>query len=272
MPVLALKDVDLSYDVSGSGPALLLLAGTATRSEVWKAHQVPEFSRDHTVITYDQRGIDKSILRSKDFSLASMIGDIVALLDHLKVGKALMWGHSMGGRLAQVMALDHPERVSGLILASTGAGFPNRGVPVGMVLNLEAKGYERYVREHAMHVGVSKEFAAAHPDIVERFMKVRLSNQPPLETYLRHVVARQEIDTAARLSQIRVPTLVTVGGDEGHPSASGVTHQDSSEQLAREIPGASFALIPGAGHYYPYMEPEPTHKAVRAFLAKHPGL
>ena len=111
-----------------------------------------------------------------------------------------------------------------------------------------------------------QEFAAAHPGIVTDFMKIRLSNPPPLETFLRHVVARQDIDTEARLPDICVPTLVLLGGDEGHPSASGVTHQSSSELLARKIPGAKFVIILGQGHYYPFVEPEPTNRAVREFL------
>ena len=266
MPVLALPDVDLNYDVAGSGPPLLLLAATAVHGDIWKTHQVPEFSRDHLVITYDQRGIGKSIPKTKDFSAARMVDDAIRLLDHLKVDKAILWGHSIGGRIAQLLALDHPGRVSKLILASTGASFPSRGVPVGMCLELVEKGYERYMREHSHEVGVSKAFAAAHPGIVADFMKIRLSNPPPLETFLCHVVARQDIDTEARLADIRVPTLVMLGGDEGHPSASGVTHQSSSELLARKIPGAKFVIIPGQGHYYPFVEPEPTNKAVREFL------
>ena len=266
LPVLSLPDVDLSYDVFGVGPPMLLLAGTATHCEMWKMHQVPEFSKDHTVITYDQRGIGKSAAKSKDFSAASQVEDVISLLDHLGVKKAILWGHSMGGRIAQLIALDHPDRVSTLILASTGASFPTRGVPVSMCVARVEKGYERYCREHSHHIGVSKKFALEHPEIVADFMKIRLANPPSLEIFLRHVAARQDIDTSARLSDIRAPTLVMLGGDEDHPSASGVTHKSTSEQLARDIPNAKFVIIPGQGHYYPFVEPEPTNRAVRDFL------
>ncbi len=268
MPVLSLNDVDIAYDVAGSGMPLLLLSATALHSEPWTIHQVPEFAQDHRVITYDQRGIGRSVMRSKDFSANSQVADALALLDHLRVDKAVLWGHSMGGRIAQLIALDHPDRVAALVLASTGAWFPTRGVPVSMCMELAEKGYERYVREHSYEVGVSKAFAQAHPAIVDEFMRIRLSNPPPIEAFLRHVVARQDIDTSQRLADIRVPTLVMLGGDEGHPSASGVTHQSSSELLAKSIPGAEFVVIPGQGHYYPYVEPKPTNAAVRDFLKR----
>jgi pimeloyl-ACP methyl ester carboxylesterase len=265
MPILKLSDVDLHYDVAGSGTPMLLIAPTATHGEVWKLHQVPEFSRDHMVITYDLRGVGKSVVRSKDFSGQRQTLDAVELLNHLGAKGAVVWGHSMGGRIAQQMALDHPGLVGKLILASTGASFPTRGIPLGMCLELVELGYHRYLDQHARKVGFSQAFTKAHPDVVEAFLKVRLGDPPPLEIFLRHVMARQDMDTSKRLKDIRVPTLVTLGDDEDHPSASGVTHKSSTELLAREIPGAKLAIIPG-GHYYPFVEPEKTNKIVRDFL------
>jgi pimeloyl-ACP methyl ester carboxylesterase len=107
-----------------------------------------------------------------------------------------------------------------------------------------------------------------HKDIVEEFLAVRLANPPKLEDFLRVVIARQETDTSGRLGDIRVPTLVTVGDDEDHAEAGiGVTHMQSSQMLAKGIPGAKFAVVPGQGHYYPYVDPEPFHRIVRDFLA-----
>jgi pimeloyl-ACP methyl ester carboxylesterase len=266
VPFLNLGDADIYYETHGEGTPFLFSAATATHGEVWKRHQVPEFSRDHQVIIYDQRWTGKSKARSQDVSTKRLAEDVAALLDHLGAKNAIVLGHSMGGRVAQVLALDHPEKVGRLILASTGASFPSRGIPLGMCLQLVEKGYERYVREHSLKVGFTQAFVAANRDIVEEFLAIRLADLPPLEAFLRFVIARQETDTSGRLKNIRVPTLVIVGEAEGTADASGISHMASSEFLAREIPGAQFVMLSGQGHYYPFVDPRATHKAIRDFL------
>jgi pimeloyl-ACP methyl ester carboxylesterase len=202
-------------------------------------------------------------------STTRLADDAAALLRHLGAADAVVLGHSMGGRIAQLLALDHPGSVGRMILASTGASFPARGIPVKMCVELVEKGYERYLREHSLQVGFTPEFIAAHRAAVEEFLAVRLSNPPPLEAFLRIVIARQETDTSARLREIKVPTLVMVGEAEGQADASGISHASSSELLAREIPGARFSVLPGQGHYYPFVDPKTTHQIVRTFLAGH---
>jgi pimeloyl-ACP methyl ester carboxylesterase len=267
MPVLQLDDADIHYETFGQGTPFLFISGTATHGEVWKRHQVPDFSRDHQVIVFDQRLTGKTKVRSQAYSTKRTADDAAALLGKLGSGKAVVLGHSMGGRVAQLLALEHPDKVGALILASTGASFPGRGVPIKMCVELVEKGYERYLREHAFEVGFTKEFIAANRALVEEFLAVRLADPPPLEHFLRAVVARQETDTSGRLKDIRVPTLVTVGDAEGKPDASGISHVTSSEVLARGIPGARFATLPGQGHYYPFVDAQTFHKIIRDFLA-----
>jgi len=267
MPFLQLDDADIHYETFGKGTPFLFISGTATDGEVWKRHQVPEFSRDHQVVIFDQRFTGKTKTRSQEISVKRIADDAAALLAHLGAKGAVVLGHSMGGRVAQLVALDHPDKVGKLILASSGASFPGRGIPLKMCLDLVEMGYERYLREHSLEVGFTKDFIAANRDAVEEFLKVRLANPPPLEAFLRIVVARHESDTSARLKDIRVPTLVTVGAAEGAPDAAGISHVTSSDVLARGIAGAKLVTIPGQGHYYPFVDPGTTHKIVRDFLA-----
>jgi len=267
MPILQLTDTDIHYKVSGSGPALLFISATAWHGAPWELHQVPEFSRDHQVIVYDQRGTGSSPTRSKDFSTRRLAQDAVALLDHLGIERAIICGHSNGGRVAQLIAIDFPRRVEKLILASAGATHSSKGIPIKMCLELVEKGYERHIRDSAIEAGCTKEFYAEHTDLVEAFLKVRMANLPPLETYLGHVVGRSESDTTSKLKQISAPTLVMVGDDEDHGSASGDTHLHFAKILAREIPGAKFVVFPGQGHHYPFYSPQATNRAIRDFLA-----
>ena len=264
MPVLVLDDVDLHYTVTGSGPAMLLLAATAWPGRPWELHQVPEFSRDHRVIVYDQRGTGASATQSRDFSTKRLADDAAALLEHLGVTGAIVCGHSNGGRVAQQLTVDYPHLVGTLILASAGGTHGAKGIPIRMIVDLVERGYAPYVRDFARETGCSPAFYAAHRDQVEAFLEVRMTELPPLDVFLGHVLGRQESDTTARIGEIRVPTLVMAGSDEDH--GSDITHLEFAKMHARGIPGATLVIFPGEGHFYPFLSPEPTHRAMRQFL------
>jgi pimeloyl-ACP methyl ester carboxylesterase len=93
-----------------------------------------------------------------------------------------------------------------------------------------------------------------------------MANLPPLENYLGHVVGRAESDTTSRLREIRAPTLVVVGDDEDHGSASGDTHFHFAKILARDIGDAKLVVMPGEGHHYPFYSSEKTNKVIREFI------
>ena len=137
MPILKLKDADIYYEAHSSGPPFLFLSETACDGEVWKIYQVPEFSRDHTVITFDYRGMGQSSKPPTKYTMEMFADDAAAILDHLKLDQAIVCGHSMGGRVAQVLALKHPSKVKKLILASSGAGYPDQGgIPLKLCMEM----------------------------------------------------------------------------------------------------------------------------------------
>jgi 3-oxoadipate enol-lactonase len=268
MPILHVEEADIYYEVHGSGPPLLFIAGTACDGAFWKPYQVPEFALDNTVIIYDQRGTGKTITREHDYSTARLAADAALLVDQVGLGPAIVCGHSMGGRVAQLVALDHAAVVKSLILASTGASFKAKGgIPPAICLGIVKKGYERYIRDHSIDIGFSKAFATSHPDRTKQCIDVLLAALPPIEIYFAHVMSRQEHDTSTRLKEISVPTLVIVGGDEIHGN-SDTTHVASSEILAAAIPGASFAVILNHGHFYFFSDPETSHRIMRDFIAR----
>ena len=244
MAYLNLPDVDICYEVYGEGPPLLFLSATAWRGGIWKLHQVPDLSRDHQVIIFDQRGTGQSAARGTDFSTERLVRDAIALLDHLDIGQVALCGHSNGGRVAQMLTADHPERVRKLILASAGGTHKSKGIPLGMCLGLVDKGYARYRHEHSIETGFSEDFVNRHPERVNPILKELDDNRAPLETFLRHVMGRQQSDTTSRLGEIRVPTLVMIGDDEDHGASSGATHaMDFAKTLASKIAGAKLAIL-----------------------------
>jgi pimeloyl-ACP methyl ester carboxylesterase len=268
LPVLNLGDTDIYYEIAGKGPSFLFNAATAWHGEAWKLYQVPEFSNDHTVITYDQRGTGKSKTKGDDFSTKRLAQDVAALLDHLNLKSTIALGHSNGGRIATTLTTEYPGLVNKLILASSGTTYKGPpGIPLKMCVELVEKGYEKYTLDHVFNVGFTKAHYEANKEICDRFIAVRMSNLVPLETFLGHVIGRQASDTTSKLKDIKVPTLVMIGEDEDH-HATDLSHLQSAKLLAAQIPGAKFVMLPGQGHHYPFVAPETTNKTIREFLAE----
>ncbi len=267
MPFLKRNDVEIYYETHCQGTPFMFFSETACDGEIWKTFQVPEFSRDHMVITHDYRDTGKSTKPAKQYTTEDFVDDAVAILDHLNAVPAIVCGHSMGGRVIQLMALKYPTKVKKMIIASSGAGHPGmKGIPLKMCKEMVELGYERYVRDHALEVGWTKGYIEQHRDRVEHFLNFRIATLPPLESYLRHVIARQEHDTTDRLKEIKVPTLVMVGSDD-HASATGRSHRTDADILARGIPNAKLAVIPGEAHNYFFTNPGEAQRIIREFLA-----
>ena len=268
MPFVKSNDVQIYYETHGQGAPFMFFSETACDGEVWKIFQVPEFSRDHMVITHDYRGTGKSSKPSDQYSTGDFVDDAVAILDHLNAAPAIVCGHSMGGRVIQLTALKYPAKIKKMIIASSGAGHPGmaKGIPIKMCIEMVELGYERYVREHALEVGWTKAYIDQHRDLVDNFLKVRMAGIPPIESYLRHVIARQELDTTDRLKDITVPALVMVGSDD-HVSATGRSHRMDAEIPAGGIPNAKLAVIAGEAHNYFFTNPGEAHRIIRDFLS-----
>jgi pimeloyl-ACP methyl ester carboxylesterase len=266
MPILQLKDSEIYYEVHGDGPAMVFLSETACDGEVWKIYQVPEFSKDHRVIIHDYRGTGRSSKPSIDYTTKMFCQDLVALMDHLKAEEAVVVGHSMGGRVAQLLALDHPEKVKQLVLASTGAHYPQtKGLPLKICKEMIEWGYEKYERDHSILVGFTEEFAKQYPERIEHYLKVRMQNLCPVEFYLRHLVARQSHDTSDRLKEIQQPTLILVGEDDRNMTSE-INHRMSSEILSKGIPNSQLAVLPNERHSYFFANPDAAHRVIREFI------
>jgi pimeloyl-ACP methyl ester carboxylesterase len=266
MPLLKVNGAEIYYESHGEGPPFLFCSVTGLDHQAWKFHQVREFSSDNKVIVFDYRGTGKSSKVVEKYSIKMFTDDAAALLDHLNLEQAIVCGHSMGGVVAQLLALDYPRKVKKLILASSGSSHPEaNGIPLAMCRDMVRLGFAEYIRQHTIETGWTKEFVAAHPDLIEKFLQVRMSGIAPLENYLHFVLARQEHDHTNRLKEIRVPTLVLVGDDEKH-GATDKTHWHAAHELAREIPNAKLVILAGEGHHYLATNPYAAHKAIREFI------
>jgi len=268
MPQLIVDDTPIYYEVHGDGEPFLFLSETHCDGEVWKIYQVPEFSRDYKVVTMDYRGTGRSGKPSIPYTTRMFAEDAVAVLNQLGAAPAIVCGHSMGGRIAQWLAVHHPERVKKLILASTGASYPStKGIPLKIATEMVEWGYRKYVRDHSILVGFTPEFVEQYRDRVEHYLRIRMANMGPVECYFRHLMARQGHDTSQVLKGIKVPTLILVGEDDRNVT-SDLSHRTSAEILERDIPNAKLVVLEGERHSYFFANPEAAHQAIREFLSQ----
>ncbi len=227
MPDITIEGLNLHYQVAGEGYPFVLVHGGHLDSSTWHA-QVAFFSKRYRVITYDLRGHGRSEIPAADYSLGDCVADLGRLLDHLRVERAFLAGHSMGGYIALSLALNHPQYVRALILTGTNCG------PV--VETLKAWGDEKAARLKTRTAPAARRFVKAHQANVAR------------------------PDLTGRLSEIRRPVLIVVGDGDT------VTPRRISEAMLKEIPGAEMEVISGCGHMCHQEQPETFNTIVGSFL------
>jgi pimeloyl-ACP methyl ester carboxylesterase len=264
-------EVELHYSVLGSGPPLLLIAGTGYPGATWPPELINPLARDFSVITYDHRGTGTSQGSHDPYSTRLFAEDAVRVLDAIDRGPADVVGHSMGGRVAQWLAYLKPDRVKNLVLAATGAGRSttrDQGancIPTKTVVRLVDLGYEGFIRDRQRRTFFTEEFAEAHPAIVDWLGDAFWDNRPSLADYLKHVIARQTHDSGEVLSAIGQPTMVLVGDRDTHPGDTG-SHLAQSQYLASHMPNAHLVTLHGMRHGFFWQDPTSSVQAIGEWL------
>jgi pimeloyl-ACP methyl ester carboxylesterase len=265
----------MGYDVRGEGPPLLLVAGTGYPGPTWLPPFVEPLAERCTVIRFDHRGTGASGSTPDAYSTRQFAADAAALCRSLgfRTGVHVL-GHSMGGRVAQWMALDAPELVGTLVLAASGPGQYradrplHRGVPLSVIEQLVERGYAGYMRAHIRDTFFTPAFAAERPDVVESLVSAFWGNAPTLRDYLKHIVARQKHQTAELLYRIRVPTLVVVGEEDTGVRGTG-SHLEQSRHLAERLPRSRLVELAGVSHGYFWQWPERLSTLVGKWVLEH---
>lgn len=261
--------VTVAWHRKGQGPLLLLLAGTGYAAATWPPRFLDELSDGFTVVTMDYRGTGRTPGTEGDYSTRLFAADAIGLLEAIGAGSAHVLGHSMGGRVAQWVALDGPSWVRSLVLAASGPGaWTEPGplpIPIKTVVELAEHGYEGYIRRQIGRTFFTPEFAEREPGVVEWLVRTFWASRPTLPEYLKHVVARQQHNTVRHLSDMGHPTLVLVGDRDTHLGGTG-SHVEQSEYLARHLPRARLEIMPDAAHGYFWQYPEQSAAVVSEFL------
>jgi 3-oxoadipate enol-lactonase len=258
VPVTNTRNASIEYEVHGSGPSLVLVNGLGFGRWGW-FKQVPDLSRRFAVITFDaHRKSDRGL------GVGELAGDVAGLLGHLGVNNAHVLGASLGGFVAQELALSRPELVAGLVLVSTGHG--GRGqerMPPGAMGEMFGLGAlnPRQAARRGLEGATSARYRAENPEEFEWIVQKRLADSPSATSYYEQAKAGSRFDASGRVGRISSPTLVIHGAEDRYVPPS------NARALAEAIPGARLLVLEGAGHLVFVERADEVNRAVLAFLA-----
>jgi len=274
MSTAKIGDVELYYEEHGSGDPCLLIMGLAADSTAW-IFQVPDFARRYRTIVFDNRGVGRSGKPSGPYTIHQMADDAAGLLDALDIPRAHVVGVSMGGMIAQELALRHPKRVRGLVLACT---FPEPDASAEQQRQFSiaqfggtvtASGETRIdvsaidplgLFQHLLPRVFNQSFIDRELPKLLQIFGGALQYGFSMEAILGQVEAVMGHRTTDRLHEIAAPTLVITG------DADLLVSPANSDILARSIPGARIVRIPGGSHGFNFETPEVFNREVLEFL------
>ena len=267
MPITKANGIDLYYEVHGEGEPLLLIMGLSLTSKSW-FRTIPVLSKHYKVIVFDNRGVGLSGKPNSPYSIELMAEDARAVMDAVGIESAHVYGISMGGMIAQRLAIKYPERIKSLVLGCTTSGGEKHvqpGAEVSMLML--SRGSSTATPEEmawaTAPILYSQSFIENHREQVAEDVQKRIEIPVLPYAYMLQLQACLAHDTYNEIDQIRVPVLV-IHGDEDKlvPYENGVT-------LAEKIPNAEFLTIKGAGHIYVTEANDLVNKRVLEFLNNH---
>jgi 3-oxoadipate enol-lactonase len=279
MSLVKVGPLEMFYEEHGRGDPLLLIMGLAADSTAWM-FQVPAFAEHYRTIVFDNRGVGRSAKPPGPYSIHEMADDAAGLLDVLGVPRAHVVGVSMGGMIAQELALRHPERVRSLVLACT---YPEPDADVEQHRHFSIQRFGGSVTadgeiridvkainpmdflQHMLPMVFNQDFMARElPKLIKVFSGA-LQYGFSMEAILGQVAAVMSHKATDRLHQIAAPTLVITG------DADLLIPPANSDILARRIPGARLIKVPGGSHGFNFETPDVFNRAVLDFLAAARG-
>lgn len=266
MTIAHTNGIDLYYELHGRGEPLVLIPGLGYDGWMWH-RMIPGLAEHFQVISLDNRGSGQSAKPPGPYSAQLLAADAVGLLDELGLQRAHVMGHSMGGFIAQALALDYPERVDRLILSATNFGGP-RHVPItpeAMAVLTDVSGDPIERLRRGIVVSGAAGFAEKNPEFIEYWVNYRVQHPiDPAGYQSQLAIGLSLIPEAAafegRLGNVQAPTLVLFGAQDK------VVPPGNADLLAARIAGARVVILPDAGHFFPFETPDAAVAAVVGFL------
>lgn len=264
MPTAHNGMIQLYWESTGTGPPVLLIAGQAMTLDAWW-RTVPALARSFRVLTFDHRDVGRSSHSLWPYLVAQMADDAIAVLDAAGVDSAHIYGISLGGMVAQELALRYPDRVEAIVLGATTAGGPQAVLahsgPLSFFVRVGAMAPEE-AEWAAVPYNYGVRTRRHYADRIAQDIAKRLENQTNTLPYLHQVAAASNHNTAGRLRQIRAPALIVHGEEDV------IMPLQNAHHLRTVMPHAELKIWPDAGHLYITDEPR-ADRYIRRFLEAH---
>ena len=262
MPHAENKGVKIYYDSYGDGVPIVFLHPFSTNGGIWYFQTFP-FAQTNRVIVIDHRGHGRSDKPKTGYSIPEHASDVVAVLDALKVDRAVFVGNSIGGMIALQLNLDQPQRVIGNLILSSGTGL-------GEAMPPEAA--EAFQNDYIGAFGALLEGTVSARSKRERpeILAVMKGHFSVASNFPKQVFDASTSDPSGvfgwnikdRLSSIQAPTLIVAGEED---QATTVAH---NQFLADNIPGAEIRVLKDIGHFYQLERPSEFNELLRGFVGR----
>lgn len=268
MPKVKVNDIGIYYEIHGKGFPLIMIHGFVANIDWWEPNGIKELSKKFKLILFDNRGTGRTDKPESEYSMRMMAEDTVGLLNALKIEKAHIFGHSMGGSIAQAIACYYPEKIEKLILCSTACGaskmiMPSQEVWRAIFFNKpEELSPEKITKEIIPNI-LSKEFIRNNPDTIKYFIQQMLKDKPfiiPHYSYERQREAIIKFDICRKIKRITIPTLVI------HSKDDILIPPGNSDILAKRIPNSKKIIFNTGGHEFFWEIPDQFINTVIEFL------
>ncbi|MGD0803492.1 MAG: alpha/beta hydrolase [Candidatus Bathyarchaeia archaeon] len=246
MPWVDSNGANIWYKVKGKGTPLLLCNGWGGSSDSWSSDMVSLLAEKHMVVLLDNRGTGRSDKPNNPYTMEIMVEDSNQVLTKLNLGLAHVLGFSMGGMIAQALAIYHPESVRSLILCATSPGAAN-SIPITREASHElARVSDERIPKHdqvkaLIYLLYPREYI--EPRLEELINEESYDTNPtPVYALKSQSAATATFDSYDRLQELKIPALILTGGNDR------LIPPDNSRLLAERIPGGELHILPGLGH------------------------
>jgi pimeloyl-ACP methyl ester carboxylesterase len=260
MPSVDASGTELYYERVGEGEPLLLIQGMSATHMAWGRPFLEQLEQSFDTIVFDNRGMGRSGQAELPFGTADLAADAIGLLDALEIDTAHVVGISMGGMIAQELALAHPERIRTLTIGASYCGGPAGTLMAPEDLQMlgvaYASGQPEQVFRAMWEINLSPGFRAEDSRFAA-FAEMGSALPAPQPVVLQQMRACAAHDTHERLAQISLPTLVI------HGDADRLLGYDNGREIAGLVPDARLETLEGVGHMFWWEQPEHSAELVR---------
>ena len=266
MPTIAINGINVYYELHGNGPLLVLIPGLGYDGWMY-SRMIPGLAEQFQVISIDNRGSGLSDKPAGPYTAQMLAADVIGLLDEFGAAKAHIVGHSMGGFIAQALAIDYPERVDKLVLSATNFGGPHHlpSTPPARAVLTDVSGDPIERLRRGIAISTAPGFAESNAEFVESWVQYRIGHPiDPAGYQAQLAIGLGLLSEAAsfehKLGRVTAPTLLLFGEHDV------VVPPGNAELLAAKLPHARVEILPNAGHVFPFETPEAANRAITRFL------